>query len=97
VIPGRTDQPELVVRHAHVLDPGTGLDGVFDVRISDGRIAEVGENLRGRGRLDADGLHLFPWVRGRPRPLAHAGPGGRGDHRERVRLGGGRRLSPASS
>jgi dihydroorotase len=60
VIPGRTEQPELVVRHAHVLDPGTGLDGVFDVRISDGRIAEVGENLRGTRKLDADGLHLFP-------------------------------------
>ena len=60
MIPGRTNPPDLVVRQAHVLDPGTGLDGVLDVRLVDGRIAEVGENLRGTRRLDADGLHLFP-------------------------------------
>jgi dihydroorotase len=46
---------ELVIRHARVLDPGTGLDGVCDVRISFGRIAEVGEGLRGTREL-----HLFP-------------------------------------
>jgi len=60
VIPGRTNPPDLVVRHAHVLDPGSGLDGVMDVRLSGGRIAEVGDNLRGTRELDADGLHLFP-------------------------------------
>jgi dihydroorotase len=51
---------DLVIRHARVLDPGTGLDGVRDVRISSGRVAEVGEGLRGTSTLDADGLHLFP-------------------------------------
>jgi dihydroorotase len=51
---------ELVVRQAHVLDPATGLDGPMDVRLSSGRIAEVGEGLRGPRVLDADGLHLFP-------------------------------------
>lgn len=51
---------ELVIRGAHVLDPSTGLDGVADVRLSGGRVAEVGENLRGSRELDADGLHLFP-------------------------------------
>ncbi|HZY66746.1 MAG TPA: dihydroorotase [Rubrobacteraceae bacterium] len=51
---------DLIVRHAHVLDPGTGLDGVKDVRLSSGRVAEVGENLRGTRELDTDGLHLFP-------------------------------------
>jgi dihydroorotase len=50
---------ELVIRHAHVLDPSTGIDGVADVRISSGRIAEIGDNLRGVRQLDADGLHLF--------------------------------------
>ena len=54
------DPAELVIRHAHVLDPATGLDGVRDLRISSGRIAEVGEDLRGARELDADGLHLFP-------------------------------------
>lgn len=50
----------LVIRHAHVIDPATGLDGIRDVRVSCGRIAEVGEDLRGTRELDADGLHLFP-------------------------------------
>jgi len=58
VIP--TQETELVVRGAHVLDPAAGIAGVADVRLAGGRIAEVGENLRGARELDADGLHLFP-------------------------------------
>ena len=58
--PKETNPPDLVVRHAHVLDPGSGLEGVMDVRLQEGRVAEVGENLRGTRELDADGLHLFP-------------------------------------
>ncbi|MDP9426295.1 MAG: dihydroorotase [Actinomycetota bacterium] len=51
---------ELVVRGAHVLDPSSGLDGVMDVRVLEGRIAEVGKDLKGTRTLEADGLHLFP-------------------------------------
>jgi dihydroorotase len=51
---------DLVIRGAHVLDPSSRLDGVSDVRLSAGRIAEVGEGLRGLHHLDADGLYLFP-------------------------------------
>jgi dihydroorotase len=51
---------ELVIRGAYVLDPSCELDGILDVRLSAGRIAEVGENLRGLQSFDADGLHLFP-------------------------------------
>ena len=51
---------ELVIRHAHVLDPSTNLDGVADVRLRGGRVDEVGTELRGTRELDADGLHLFP-------------------------------------
>jgi dihydroorotase len=51
---------ELVIRHAHILDPSAGIDGVADVRISSGRIVEIGAGLRGTPALDADGLHLFP-------------------------------------
>jgi dihydroorotase len=51
---------DLLIRHAHLLDPSTGLDGVSDVRLSFGRIAEVGDGLRATRELDADGLHLFP-------------------------------------
>ena len=51
---------ELIIRRAHTLDPSIGLDGVSDVRICSGRIAEIGDGLRGTRELDADGLHLFP-------------------------------------
>ena len=51
---------ELLIRHAHVLDPSSGLDRVTDVRVSDGRISEVGDDLHGGREIDADGLHLFP-------------------------------------
>lgn len=51
---------ELVIRGARVLDPGSGLDAVLDVRLSGGRVAKIGEDLRGVRELDADGLHLFP-------------------------------------
>jgi dihydroorotase len=58
---GRNGAPaELVIRQAHVLDPGNGLDGVADVRLHEGRVVEVGVELRGKRELDADGLHLFP-------------------------------------
>jgi dihydroorotase len=60
VIPKENVPTELVIRGAYVLDPSTGLDGVMDVRISSGRISEIGESLRGTRELDADGLHLFP-------------------------------------
>ena len=51
---------ELVIRQAYVLDPSNGLDGIADVRIREGRVAEIGDGLRGTRELDADGLHLFP-------------------------------------
>ncbi len=51
---------ELVVRGARVLDPCSELDALLDVRLSGGRVAEIGECLRGVRELDADGLHLFP-------------------------------------
>ena len=54
------ESPELLIRQAHVLDPATGLDGIMDLRLSSGYIAEVGERLRGPREMDAEGLHLFP-------------------------------------
>ncbi|HET7269479.1 MAG TPA: dihydroorotase [Rubrobacter sp.] len=59
-MPENSAPADLVIRHAHVLDPGSGLDGIMDVRLSSGRISEVGDGLRGPHELDADGLHLFP-------------------------------------
>jgi dihydroorotase len=49
-----------VIKGAHVLDPSSGLDGVTDVLVSEGRVAEVGEGLSGLREFDASGLHLFP-------------------------------------
>ncbi len=51
---------ELLIRQAHLLDPGAGIERIADVRISSGRIAEIGDGLRGTRELAADGLHLFP-------------------------------------
>ncbi len=51
---------DLVIRGAHILDPSSNLDDVSDVRLSAGRVTEVGKNLQGTRYLDADGLHLFP-------------------------------------
>lgn len=51
---------EFVIRGAHVLDPPSNRDCISDVRLSAGRVTEVGKNLRGTRYLDADGLHLFP-------------------------------------
>ncbi len=56
---------DLLVRGAHVLDPRTGLDGVHDILVRDGEIAEIGapdtlECPDGAETLDATGRHLFP-------------------------------------
>jgi dihydroorotase len=52
----------LWIRGGRVIDPATGRDGRADVWISDGVVAEVGENLRPSGAevLDAGGLCVFP-------------------------------------
>jgi dihydroorotase len=54
----------LVLRRATVLDPVAGIDGVHDVVVRDGQIAELaapGEAELGEGELiEAEGLHAFP-------------------------------------
>ena len=52
----------LVVRGARVLDPGRGVDAVLDVRVDDGIIAQLGENLEPNGHrvVDAHGLVVAP-------------------------------------
>jgi dihydroorotase len=54
---------DLVLRSATVLDPVAGIDGVHDVVIRGGRIAELatpGAELDGLEEVDAKGLHAFP-------------------------------------
>ncbi len=61
----RAGEPaDLVLRRATVLDPVAGIDGVHDLVIRGGRIAELaapGEADAGDAEeLDAEGLHAFP-------------------------------------
>ena len=56
---------DLLVRGAHVLDPRTGLDGLHDVLVRDGEIAEIGPAgsllpTTDVETIDATGRHLFP-------------------------------------
>ena len=53
----------LLIRGAHVLDPGAGIDARLDVLVERGRIRELGERLDGRDgieELDAAGHTLLP-------------------------------------
>ena len=58
------DRPDLVLRNASVLDPAAGIEGVHDVLIRDGRIAELtdpGSASAGDAEVvEAEGLHAFP-------------------------------------
>ena len=69
---------DLLLRGGRVIDPAQGLDGVFDVAVSGGRIAAVAKNLPGparetvdvRGKLVLPGLidthaHVYRYVSGR--------------------------------
>jgi dihydroorotase len=58
---------DLLIQGGHVLDPGQGLDGVMDIAISDGKIAQIGADIpateakrvleiRGQGRYVVPGL-----------------------------------------
>ena len=55
-----TDSPDLVVSGARVIDPSQGIDRVTDVAFARGRVAAIGDGLRGRDRRDASGLILTP-------------------------------------
>jgi dihydroorotase len=58
------DRPELVLRNATVLDPAAGIEGVHDVVIRDGHVAELtdpGSSSAGDAEVvEAEGLHAFP-------------------------------------
>jgi dihydroorotase len=54
---------ELVLRGATVLDPVAGIEGIHDVVVRSGRIAELaapGADADGLEEVDAEGLHAFP-------------------------------------
>lgn len=51
-------QSNLVVRGARVLDPARGIDAVLDVRVDDGVIAQLGEQVEANGHRVVDGVGL---------------------------------------
>lgn len=56
---------DLIVREAHAVDAREGLDGLFDLVVRDGKIAQItpageGEAPAGAEEIDASGLHAFP-------------------------------------
>jgi len=56
---------ELLITNVHVLDPRAGVDGLHDLLVRDGEIAEVGapgalDAADGVESLDGEGLHVFP-------------------------------------
>ena len=48
----------LIVKGGRVIDPATGIDGMFDVRIEDGRIGKVGKDL------PVDGAEIYEVPKG---------------------------------
>lgn len=69
---------DLLLRGGHVIDPATGLDGIADIAIKDGRIAAVKQDLRAAatetidlaGRIVLPGMidthaHIYTYVSGR--------------------------------
>jgi dihydroorotase len=58
------ESAELVLRGATVLDPVAGIEGVHDVVVRDGRIAELAAPgsapADGAEQVEAEGLHAFP-------------------------------------
>jgi dihydroorotase len=58
-----TPPATVLVRGARLLDPRSGLDGVSDLLVRDGRIAEISATLDappGAEVVEAEGLHGFP-------------------------------------
>jgi dihydroorotase len=52
---------DLLIRGGRVIDPANRVDAVLDVRVHDGRVAEVGLHLRGQEpAFDAHGLLVVP-------------------------------------
>ena len=62
MLAGRMGNENIVVRGARLLDPVEGIDATLDVRIDNGVIAHLGENLDTNEHrvIDAAGLTLAP-------------------------------------
>lgn len=64
-VPARTQEPPftLLIKGGHVIDPKNGIDGVMDVAVRDGKIAQVAAGIdpsRAQRVADAKGLYVVP-------------------------------------
>ena len=72
----RRDVAKLIVKGGRVIDPATGVDGMFDVLIEDGTIAKIGTDLPVDGAevFDAQGAGIHEmWNAGIAEALADRG------------------------
>jgi dihydroorotase len=51
---------DLILRNGRVLDPGTGRDEVADIAFAAGKVAAIGQGLRGRAERDVSGCIVMP-------------------------------------
>ena len=78
--------PTLLLHHARVIDPASGLDQVTDVLIEGGRVSSIGADLTqppGAQRVDCSGLIVAP---GLIDPHVHLREPG-GEHKETIATG----------
>ena len=89
-----TKTTQLIVRGGRVIDPASGVDAVLDVRVVDGRVAELGAELsNGTAEIvDAAGTRGVAWIHRPACPPARARPGAQGDYRVGRSSGGSGRF-----
>lgn len=76
-------ETKTLIRGGHVVDPSQGIDGTFDILVTDGKISELGENLKADNNteiINAKGKHVFP---GLVDARVYVGEPG-GEHRETI-------------
>lgn len=52
----------ILIKKGHVIDPHSGMDGIFDILIENGKVSRIGKrlNLKVRNSIDAKGLIVAP-------------------------------------
>ena len=53
-------QHDLVLKNGRVIDPSQNIDRINDVAFAKGKVAAVGDNLKGAGVRDVSGLIVTP-------------------------------------
>ena len=79
-----------VIKNATVVSPADGCSGRMDIKIENGKIAAVGENLSGDTEINAEGLYAIRLGRYARAP-ARPGADSQGGYLYRLLRGSGRR------